>query len=257
MIGDRIPEDDSAWQVLMTLKDIVELVMAPVHTNESIGYLESKISEHRYRYLNVFPNQTVKPKHHFLEHYPSLTTAFGPLVALWTMCFEAKHRFFKRLVRQTGSFRNILLTMAKKHQTMIACYMQNAIALRPILSVSRKTEVAVEVLKDSIKESFSRKFPGMVAVNLTDKVTVLGTLYCVGMLLPFGSTGGLPDFGEIIQIMLVHDSPVFVLKLLSEWYHKHLRSFAVQPTGEIQIVQHSQLKDTLLPTTQPMDEWSP
>ena len=115
MIGDKVPEDDRAWHVLMTLKYVVELVMAPYHTVETLGYLESKISEHRYRYLDVFPEEKLKPKHHFLEHYPRLTTAFGLLVALWTMRFEAKHRFFKRIVRQTGSFRNILMTMARKH----------------------------------------------------------------------------------------------------------------------------------------------
>lgn len=97
MIGDKVSADDTAWQVLMTLKDIVELLMAPVHTDEMLGYMESKISEHRYRYLNVFPEEKLRPNHHFLDHYPWLTTAFGPLVFLWTMRFEAKHRFLKGL----------------------------------------------------------------------------------------------------------------------------------------------------------------
>ncbi|KAK3549163.1 hypothetical protein QTP70_033366, partial [Hemibagrus guttatus] len=35
--------------------DIVELVMALVHTEKSIVYMESKISEYRYRFLDVFP----------------------------------------------------------------------------------------------------------------------------------------------------------------------------------------------------------
>lgn len=74
MIGDRVPEDDKAWEVLMTLKDVVELVMAPVHTDETLGYMESKISEHHHRYLDVFPSSKLTPKHHFLEHYPQLTT---------------------------------------------------------------------------------------------------------------------------------------------------------------------------------------
>lgn len=103
--------------------------------------------------------------------------------------------------------------------------------------------MSVEVLKNSIKESFEKKFPRTVVVSMTNKVTILGTDYCVGMLLPFKSTGGLPDFGEILQIMIVHESPVFVLKLLSGWYHEHLRSFKVEPTGEIEVLQHSELKD--------------
>nr|XP_020474258.1 uncharacterized protein LOC109970793 [Monopterus albus] len=243
MIGDRVPEDDKAWEVLMTLKDVVELVMAPVHTDETLGYMESKISEHRHRYLDVFPSSKLTPKHHFLEHYPQLTTMFGPLVALWTMRFEAKHRFFKRIVRQTGSFRNILMTMARKHQSMIAYHIHDDNSQRPAFLVSRMTQVPVEMLKDSIKESFAKKFPGVVSVSLTSKVTILGRDYNVGMLLPFGSTGGLPDFGKIIQIIIVHESPIFVMKLLSGWYHDHLRSFKVEPTGEIEIIQHSEMKD--------------
>ena len=123
VIGDKVPEDDAVWQVLMNLKDVVELVMAPVHTDETLGYMNSKISEHRFRYLDVFPEEKLKPKHHFLEHYPWLLTAFGHLVALWTMRFEAKRRFFKRIVRQSGSFKNILVTMARKHQSMIAYHL--------------------------------------------------------------------------------------------------------------------------------------
>ena len=35
---------------ILDLMDIVELVVAPVHTDKSNVYLESKISEHRKRY---------------------------------------------------------------------------------------------------------------------------------------------------------------------------------------------------------------
>ncbi|RXN34483.1 hypothetical protein ROHU_014971 [Labeo rohita] len=52
LIGNVVPEGEPTWQVLMDLKDIVELVVSPVHTNESISYLERKISEHRQRILS-------------------------------------------------------------------------------------------------------------------------------------------------------------------------------------------------------------
>lgn len=184
MIGDIVPEDEPAWEVLMTLKDIVELVMAPVYTDETLGYMERKISEHRNRYSEVFPEEKLKPKNHFLQHYPWLTTAFGPLVNFWTMRFEAKHRFFKRIVRPTGSFRNILMTMARKHQSMLAYYIHDCKNQRPTFSVSRMTQVAVDVLKESIKESFPRTFPGAEVVCMTNKVTILGSDYNVGMMLP-------------------------------------------------------------------------
>ena len=111
LIGLRVPESDPVWQVLMVLKDIVELVMSPAHTEESICYLDTKIAEHRQRFLDVFPQNKLIHKHHFIEHYPELLREFGPLSALWTMRFEAKHSFFKKIVRQTGCFRNILLSL--------------------------------------------------------------------------------------------------------------------------------------------------
>ena len=80
-------------------------------------------------------------------------------------------------------------------------------------------------------------------MNKKDKVNISGTDYSVGMLLPFGSTG-LPDFGEILQLIIVHKSPVFALKLLSRWYHVHLRSFKLEPTGELEVLQHSEMKDS-------------
>ena len=64
------------------------------------------------------------------------------------------------------------------------------------------------------------------------------------MLVPFGSTGGLPDFGEILQIIIVNETPIIVLKLLSGWYCEHLRSFKVEPIGKTEVLQHSALKDT-------------
>lgn len=38
-----MPEGEPAWVVLMDLKDIVELIVAPVHTDESIAYLKAKL----------------------------------------------------------------------------------------------------------------------------------------------------------------------------------------------------------------------
>lgn len=56
----------------MTLKDITELVVSLIHTEKSISYLDTLISERRHRLLEVFPEQKLIPKNHFLEHYPAM-----------------------------------------------------------------------------------------------------------------------------------------------------------------------------------------
>lgn len=80
MVGSKVPEEDEAWALLMDLKEIVQLVLSPSFTEESIQYMQTKISDHRHSLQAVFPDFRLRPKHHYIEHYPELTKCFGPLV---------------------------------------------------------------------------------------------------------------------------------------------------------------------------------
>lgn len=209
--------------------------MSPVHTEESICYLDSLISEHRCRFLEALPQQKLPPKHHFLDHYPQLIQEFGPVAALWTMRFEAKHRFFKRIVRQTGCFRNILLTLSNKHQLMIAYNLHESNAIRSPLSVTKSIELSLDVPKDDIKDTVKCRFPTVITVHAANNVCFLG--YATGMLVCFSSTAGLRDFAEVLQIMLIHEKLTFVVRLQNTWYNKHLRSYELENTGNVQLLE--------------------
>lgn len=91
LIGHNIPEGEQTWSVVLELKDIVELLSSPSFTTETLTYLQAKISDHRQLLLEAFPDAKLRPKHHYLEHYPALIKKFGPLIEFWTMRFEAKH----------------------------------------------------------------------------------------------------------------------------------------------------------------------
>lgn len=99
IIGPLVLEDDKACQILMALKYVVELLVAPTHTEEPIAYLECK------RYQELFPHMHLLPKYHYLGPYPALIRKFGPLVSLWTMRFEAKHSYFKQTIRHSNCFK--------------------------------------------------------------------------------------------------------------------------------------------------------
>lgn len=242
IVGSRVPEDDSAWKVLLTLKDIVELVVAPVHTVETIAYLDFKISEHRDRFLAVFPEETLTPKHHFLEHYPALIEEYGPLVGIWTMRFEAKHSFFKQVVRHTKNFINVLVTLSTRHQMMMAYHLHTDVGKQP-LCVTKISVVPLDVLHSDIQEAIKETSPLLSSVQLANTVTCYGTRYTVGMILSYGSTGGLPDFAEIIQIAILNNCAHFIVKLLDAWYEEHLRSFQLENTGKMVLVEQQKLGD--------------
>lgn len=177
IIGFKVPESEPAWHLLMDLKDIAELVISPFHTDDTIQYLDTKISEHSHRYLQVFPETKLLPKHHYLEHYPQLIKAFGPLVALWTMRFEAKHSFFKRVVRHISCFSNILKSLAIRHQFMLAYHLHGTDIFKPVLNVSNLSTLPVDVLKENIQEAVQRKFPGKTCIQVANTVTCYGTCY--------------------------------------------------------------------------------
>ncbi|TKS64894.1 hypothetical protein D9C73_027686 [Collichthys lucidus] len=208
----------------LDLKDIVELVVAPVHSDESIAYLECKISEHRQRHQELFPNIRLLPKHHYLEHYPALIRLFGPLIHKWTLRFEAKHSFFKQIARHTNCFKNIPLTLARKHQLTIASDLHSSDHRTPLL-VTSVSSVPIDVLQSNIATAIKQRLPDETDVHITKSVSYNGMNYNKGMIVVHGQLFGLPEFAEILQICVLQGKIHFIVKKLSAWYREHFRSF--------------------------------
>ncbi|KAK0141263.1 hypothetical protein N1851_021705 [Merluccius polli] len=121
MVGDLVPDDCEEWQLLLLLLSCMELIFSPSLTTPVTTYLGKIIEEHHTMLLELFPNISLRPKHHFMLHYTTAIQKLGPLVQYWAMRFEAKHGFFKRISHVTCNFRNICKTLAFRHQ-MLQCY---------------------------------------------------------------------------------------------------------------------------------------
>lgn len=225
LIGHKVPASEPAWQVLCELKDIVELAVAPFHTEDSICYLDFKISEHRTVFQEVFPHERILPKHHFLEHYPRLIRQFGPLVALWTMRFEAKHSFFKRVIRHTNCYKNVLYSLAQRHQFQSAHNLHICRFPKPALEVSEVSTLPIDVINEDITWAVKQKYPQMETVNLAKSVFYNGLNYRIGMVLSHGSLAGLPEFCEIVHMIVEQETLLFIVKNLDTWYLEHYRAY--------------------------------
>ncbi|CAG9763786.1 unnamed protein product [Ceutorhynchus assimilis] len=116
----NISRFEKAWVLLHKMRTIVNIVLSFNLTVEHIAFLKSLIFEYISERSVSFPDDKLKPKHHFLCHYPYLIKCFGPLRHLWTLRFESKHRYFKNIIKHSQNFINILKTMAEKHQYMQA-----------------------------------------------------------------------------------------------------------------------------------------
>lgn len=90
IIGDKVQDlQNNVWQLILQLKDIVDLICAQQISKGHVAYLDVLIQEYLETRIVLFPDVNFRPKHHFLQHYPGLILKFGPPIKLWTMHCEA------------------------------------------------------------------------------------------------------------------------------------------------------------------------
>lgn len=233
LIGNLVHNFEPAWEILMDLKEIVELVMSVTFSEATLCFLERKIVEHRQLLKDTFPNLKLRPKHHFVEHYPHLIRCFGPLVELWTIRFEAKHSYFRGVVRDVHNFKNVPLTLASKHQLMMAHYLNGPSLFSSSLSVQKLTTVRTCTLDELQKTAVKKKYPHKDVLSLASDVYLHGIHFSEGMILSSGQCSGLRDFFRIISVLVNANKVAFLCKRLSSWYIEHYRCYEVSETVQL------------------------
>lgn len=76
-------------------------------------HLKHLIMEHHDLFKELYPSRNMIPKHHYVLHYPACIRKIGPIIHMWSMRGDAKHRVFKSTLK---NFKNITVSLAKKHQ---------------------------------------------------------------------------------------------------------------------------------------------
>lgn len=115
IFGDLIPEGHECWELFILVREIMSILFSNYITLDTCTLLRTVIEEHHSIFLNRF-QQTFKPKHHHMIHYPYLLQKVGPLINLWCMRFEAKHKQSKSSANVVTSRINLPRTLALKHQ---------------------------------------------------------------------------------------------------------------------------------------------
>lgn len=117
-IGSDVPSDNKHWQFLLHLCLLVDLVFAPRFTHGMVLYMAEIIAEHLSMFVSLYSSECVRlrPKHHFLVHFPTIVLKSGPLIGMSCMRYELKNSFFKRSAHVVCNFTNICRTLAYRHQ---------------------------------------------------------------------------------------------------------------------------------------------
>lgn len=137
----------------------MDLSCAPAISNGQIAYLRVLIDEYLHCRIQNFPDNPLKPKHHYVSHYPELIFQFGPLIRLWTLRFVSKHTYFKQCMRKLRNFKNPCSTLAERHQLLHA-FLSAGTFFPPGVSMDRGTQFFSDDCNDVIIEAVAHhNFP--------------------------------------------------------------------------------------------------
>ena len=150
-LGDKIPTEDPNWELLLLLSEIIEILYTENVEEGRCCSLEELIKSHHKLFKKLYPLQNLKKKHHNMVHYPASIRRIGCPANYCTLRFEAKHVFFKTAQRVSHNFKNIPLTLAKKHQICFANNLLNSNLLNKSFLVSKGQDVTFSELNQSIK----------------------------------------------------------------------------------------------------------
>ena len=95
LLEEFVSKDDIFYNFLLELSNIVHISYSPVLSSGTCGYLEDLIRAHYQSFKQIFPEEHLIPKHHYLLEIPKLVPIFGPPVRYSYMRFEAMHKVFK------------------------------------------------------------------------------------------------------------------------------------------------------------------
>lgn len=233
LICDLVQVEDAVYQAILVLRLVVEYVMAPALSHGQVAYMKVLVEDYLERRQTLFPDVKLRPKHHYMTHYASLTLQFGPLVRLWTMRFESKHQYFKRCMRSSRNFVNVTGMLANRHQ-MLQAYLSAGKRFASDLTVVKSTVDVdfsrvshhLEVLKRSLGQNFGQ---------LVSEITFKGTMYSRSQVLPLHIDNDKKEvlFGQI-ELISVCSEPHFVVGLRNGQYSHDIGCYVV---GEITDVQ--------------------
>lgn len=115
IISHLVPHDNHAWELIIQLTKIVELAMSNVLSPHTYHISRQLIGDYLQCLTTMFP-KCLRPKHHFLTHYPTVFSSSGPFSKMSGIRCEGKHRDAKMTAKTSLNRQNISRTIAIKHQ---------------------------------------------------------------------------------------------------------------------------------------------
>jgi hypothetical protein len=235
MLHDLVDHNDKVYQLLLLLRYVVYYIMAPALSFGQVACMKTMIDDYIERRQELFSHVPLRPKHHYMSHYPWLTLKFGPLVRLWTLRFEAKHQYFKRCIRNSHNFVNLSYMLARRHQ-LLQAYLSEGVRFSDEIFLGKRGIVLDSALTADVCSLL--EVSGIASYNCYADVTIRGQKYSQNCVLPVA----LPVLQNAVfaQVLLVvvDGNVKFLVKLrLAEFDFKVGCYYLTDNDNGIKIVQ--------------------
>ena len=180
------------------------MICAPKIEHKRLPFMQTLIEDYLDMRLACFPDIRLRPKHHFLMHYPQLTAAFGPLIRMWSLRFESKHSYFKQVIRQSHNFVNVAKMLAEKHQ-LYQSYLSEGERFAKDIECNNPMPFILASYTGEIRTAIANAIDftaDSTCVYFANEAKKNGTSYKSGLVLPLGCNQGKLLVGKILFIIL-------------------------------------------------------
>lgn len=221
---------EDIWPIMEQLLQILQIIFSSKISENDLVRLDGLTT----KFLSDLVQNGVKltPKLHNLIHYVRVLRLMGPLIHMWAMRVEAKHKFFTEIAKSTNNFKNIAKTLASRHQQLAA--LKTDLFLDKIIpSVQKKKFINTPEYE---KYQSSNIFPSDFNFNECDSLEFLkinGNEYRKKLML-------LID-GSVLQIKSILSTKLGYSLVCSNFkineFNAHLNSIDVDITGQYTLVE--------------------
>ncbi|KAJ8032742.1 hypothetical protein HOLleu_22774 [Holothuria leucospilota] len=246
LVGDKVPIDDDLWDLVLLLADIVEICTASQVNAALCEFLGDLIESFLKLYFSHFPDVSMKPKFHYLIHYPKLMLQYGPLIHCWTLRYEGKHMYFKELSYRTKNRQNMCKTLATRHEYYNA-WMRSKITylVHDNIEHTCGSLTPVRTLFNQIQQLLYPLLGRAESVYTVKKVRYDGTWYSQGCTVAVGFTQEKFVEFALVEICCIIAGEVFIVcqKAVTEGYRRHFNAFELTLGGAYIVKRITDLLD--------------
>lgn len=249
IIGDLTILEDPAWDLFVSLRRIVDIIMRPSVPLDHCDLLTRYVQEHHSLYMNL-TGRNLTIKFHNLVHYPRLIREYGPLIHTWSMRYDAKHKVLKSVATSVATRKNLSFTIAKKSQLHLSHefynnnFVRSSVVWGPNafsssnfwenLDTTLLTTPCPEVLKH--KNTAIRPW-----------IEIHGTKYQEGVILnlDIDEVTSLPLFGVFKKVFITEDQKVyfFLQNYQTTEFDTKLFSFKIELVQSYSFLEQEKIHD--------------